>query len=81
MTCRELTDFLADYLSDEMPAAQRSAFEGHLTLCRQCRHYLTSYQATIRMGKAALRASDDAVPPEVPEGLVQAVLAARQARR
>ena len=61
-----------------MPAGQRSAFEEHLALCSQCRRYLASYQATIRMGKAALRSSDDEVPPEVPEGLVQAVLAARK---
>ena len=78
MTCRELTDFLADYLSDELAAPQRDAFERHLAACSACRRYLASYRATIEMGKAALRPSDDDVPPEVPEGLVHAILAARK---
>ena len=79
MTCRELTDFLADYLSDELPASQRSAFDRHLSVCPACRRYLASYRATIEMGKAALRPSEDEeVPPEVPQGLVDAILAARK---
>ena len=78
MTCRELTDFLADYLSDELPAPQREAFERHLSVCSACRRYLASYRATIELGKAALKPSEADVPPEVPEALVQAILAARK---
>jgi anti-sigma factor RsiW len=80
MTCRQLTDFLADYLADELPAAQRLAFELHLGVCPDCRRYLASYEATVRMGKAALQCGDDAIPAEVPDGLVKAILAARKLR-
>ena len=80
MTCREFADFMADYLSGELPAAVKSAFDYHLTLCVNCRKYLTSYQETVRLGKRAF--DDDSAPPpaEVPEQLVQAILQARTGR-
>jgi anti-sigma factor RsiW len=79
MTCRELTDFLADYLSGDLSAEQREAFDRHLSVCRHCRNYLASYEATIKLGKTALCASaeDEPVPAEVPDDLVKAILAAR----
>ena len=80
MTCRELTEFLSDYLSGELPGPQRATFEEHLAGCVDCRRYLASYETTIRMGQAAMRRSDEAVPAEVPEGLVHAILAARKPR-
>ena len=82
MTCQELTDFLADYLDGELPSAVRDAFDGHLAACSQCRNYLASYRATIRLGNAALRGSaDDPVPAEVPDALLKAILAARTSSR
>ena len=81
MTCRELTEFLGDYLSGELPPPQRKTFEEHLAACVDCRRYLASYETTIRLGKAAMRATDADVPAEVPEGLVQAVLASRKPPR
>jgi anti-sigma factor RsiW len=79
MTCRELTDFLDRYLFDELTAEQREAFDRHLAVCRHCRNYLASYQATIRLGKAALAdaSPDEKVPADVPQELVRAILAAR----
>lgn len=78
MTCRDLIEVLADYLASDLPAAQRTAFERHLAICPPCVTYLKTYQDAIRLGKAALRPSNEPTPG-LPEGLVRAVLAARRA--
>ena len=44
MTCRELADFIADYLSDELPAHVRAAFDEHLRVCPNCVKYLAGYE-------------------------------------
>ena len=78
MTCRELIDFLADYLGNELPPDTRSAFEEHLAACPDCVEYLRTYRDTIRLGRAAC---EDEVAGEAPEELVRAVLEARRRRQ
>ena len=56
----------------------RSAFEGHIETCPACVRYLETYQQAVRMGKKVCSANDDALPEEVPEELVEAILAARR---
>jgi anti-sigma factor RsiW len=77
MTCRELVEFLMDYLDAVLPEPERLCFEEHLGECPDCVAYLASYQEAIRLGKDACGAGEDAIPAEVPEDLVRAVLAAR----
>jgi anti-sigma factor RsiW len=79
MTCKELTDFLGDYRSGELPAETLVAFEEHLAECPDCVAYVESYEATIALGKAAF--GEGPIPGDVPEGLVRAILAARGKRR
>jgi anti-sigma factor RsiW len=81
VTCREFTDFLMDYLSGDLPCAQRLRFEEHLGVCPDCVHYLQTYEATIRLGKMACSEPEDAVPADVPPDLVQGILAARLPRK
>jgi anti-sigma factor RsiW len=84
ITCREFLDFLWAYLSGEVTEEQRAEFELHLSGCPSCVAYMKSYQRTIELGKAAyatstpLRPTDEPVPDEVPEELVEAILAARR---
>lgn len=79
LTCREVTDFLMDYVSGDLPLWTRAKFEFHLQICSNCRTYLQSYRDTIALGKAAF---DDPETPagaaDVPEDLVKAILAARR---
>jgi anti-sigma factor RsiW len=77
MTCREFADFMGDYLSGELPRETRAAFEGHLRLCVNCQRYLAGYEETVKLGRAAFADGDAAVPPQVPEELVRAILAAK----
>lgn len=79
MSCRELVEFLADYVEGALPAEARNEFHRHLDDCPECIDYLNSYRQTVALGRDALTCpDDDAVPGDVPEELVQAILAARR---
>jgi anti-sigma factor RsiW len=80
VTCREFADFMADYLSGELAPELRQPFDYHLSLCVNCQRYLASYRETVALGKRAFDDEDAAVPAEVPEDLVKAILAARVRR-
>lgn len=75
MTCREFLDFLWAYLSSEVTDAQRAEFEYHLSGCPSCVAYMKSYQKTVELGKAAFEGTDEPLPDDVPDELVEAILA------
>jgi anti-sigma factor RsiW len=77
VTCRELVEFLDDYLAGVLPEAKRDEFNFHLSSCPPCVSYMQSYVEAARLGKAALAATDEPAA-DVPEDLVQAILAARK---
>jgi anti-sigma factor RsiW len=79
LTCRELIDFLDDYVEGALPAAQRALFDDHLGRCAACVRYLRGYQGTLR-AVALSHGAAAAAPPDVPEELLTAILAARRAR-
>ena len=78
MTCRELADFIADYLSGTLPAETRAQFERHMGVCTNCVTYLDGYKTTVEIGRRAFADPDAPVPDTVPEELVKAILAARR---
>jgi len=79
MTCKELVEFMVDYLSDQLPALQRQVFERHLNACPPCLSFLETYRETIELGRCACTDPDGPIPKAVPERLVEAILAARRA--
>ena len=76
MNCHDVLEFLADYLDGNLPLWQRLSFGLHLSLCRPCRDYLESYRKTIQASRDAL--DDKVLCEELPEDLVQAILASRK---
>jgi anti-sigma factor RsiW len=80
VTCREVADFLHEYLSAELDAAVRTSFDAHLAQCPHCVAYLDSYRATVRLAQSLGRLPPDAAPEPVSEDLVAAILAARSSR-
>ncbi len=78
MTCRELVEFLMDYIEEALPGGQREEFEHHLQACPPCLAYLETYRHTVQLGKSVCAEPEGPVPDEVPERLVQAILAARR---
>ena len=77
MTCRELTAFIADYLSGDLPPDSRIEFERHLDVCPNCVTYLGGYRDAVRLGRHACDDDDAPAPDTVPEELIAAVLSAR----
>jgi predicted anti-sigma-YlaC factor YlaD len=77
MNCKDVAEFLSDYLDGELPLRQRLTFKLHLLLCRDCRRYLQSFAATIKLTQSLGKQSATEDDPPVPKALVQAILAAR----
>ncbi|MGA7615358.1 MAG: zf-HC2 domain-containing protein [Thermoanaerobaculia bacterium] len=78
MRCREVLDFLSDYLAGELPAETLERFEYHMSLCRPCVDYLETFRRTIELEKLSFdQTAEDPRLQEPPEELVRAVLAAR----
>ncbi|MGH7243586.1 MAG: anti-sigma factor family protein [Phycisphaerales bacterium] len=78
ITCRELIDFIADYLDGCLTPEFRQEFDRHLSACPSCVAYLDGYKKTIALGKSALMPSDEPATGQVPEGLLHAIRAARR---
>jgi len=81
LTCREVAEFLADYLSGELSEREQQRFLVHLKICPPCVAYIRTYREAIRLGRLSWTSEHEtAVPAGVPEGLVRAILAARSER-
>lgn len=78
ITCRQFEEFVQAYLDNELPRRQKRVFEWHLKLCPECREYMAAYSRTIELGQAVFTEPEAAIPGEVPEDLVKAVLEARR---
>jgi predicted anti-sigma-YlaC factor YlaD len=78
LSCREVVEFLADYLDSALAPATRALFEEHLVECPQCVAYLESYRETMRLEKDAFASGDNPTATDVPPELVEAILAARR---
>jgi anti-sigma factor RsiW len=76
MTCREILDFLMEYLDGNLSAAQRAMFEEHFAVCPSCVAYLHNYRQTMKL----VRSVRCKYKPEgISEELLQKVVAARPA--
>ena len=76
MNCKECTEFIQDYLADELPATQKRVFEGHLELCPPCLTFLDNYRQTLAIGKMCVEDQEEPLP----DALLKAILAARSAK-
>ncbi len=78
VTCREFVDFLDDYLSGALSDEAREGFHSHLAACPSCVAYMKTYEASVQLGRTVLTRSEEPVPEEVPEELLEVILAARK---
>jgi len=76
MNCREFVEFIMSYLEGEATHAERETFDEHIEGCPPCLAYLETYKETVAMGRQVCADPEGPVPDDVPEALVQAVLAA-----
>ena len=62
LTCRQITDLIIDYVTEEMAQVALMDFEAHLRLCKDCDAFLKTYCQVIRVTRA-LRYED--IPAEM----------------
>ena len=80
LSCKELDDYMADYIDGSLPANERRKFTLHLLLCMLCRRYLRTYRRTIALCAQSALESDGRVEDELPEALVEAITSASRSK-
>lgn len=80
ITCRQFEDFIIAYLEGGLSDREHRLFEIHLKICRECKEYLAAYQASMEAAKLGLSEEGAKLPEDVPEDLVAAVIASRNAK-
>jgi predicted anti-sigma-YlaC factor YlaD len=78
MTCREIADFISDYLAGHLPGEISVPFEHHLSRCPNCVNYISALRSTIELSRRAFEHQPSDPPLPMPDELVQAILAARR---
>jgi predicted anti-sigma-YlaC factor YlaD len=73
MSCKELVEWVTEYLEQTMPPADRARFDAHLDVCPGCREYLAQFRETIRLtGCLSSENIEAAMPPATREALLKA---------
>lgn len=75
ITCKQLCEFLYDFVEGDLPSESRNSFEAHLKECPPCEQYLRQYEHTIRMTKRCMCPGVEK-PPPLPDDMVNAIIAA-----
>jgi anti-sigma factor RsiW len=74
VTCREMSEFLLEYVGGELRDDVLAQFERHLADCGNCHQYLVQYKASIRAGQLAFADPDADASTEAPADLIKAIL-------
>ncbi|MFZ4576509.1 MAG: anti-sigma factor family protein [Phycisphaerales bacterium] len=81
ISCRELIDFISDYLEGSLNESQRAEFDRHLSVCPPCVRYLDAFRTTVMLAKGAGAASEPRPLNPVPPALRDAIREARRQQR
>jgi len=73
VNCREVSDFLREFVAGELPPEVVEEFDVHVGRCPTCVEFMNQYRATIAASRAAFTE-----PCDVPDELVDAILKALQ---
>jgi len=80
LTCKEFDDFMVDHLEGRLPVWQKYMCWLHVKMCRECADFIRQYRRVIALEQNAFDSPDSTVPDSVPEELVKAALAHRNAK-
>ena len=65
-------------MKGELPPEQTHEFDRHLAVCPSCVAYLDSYKKTVELSHESFQPANCEPEEEMPDDLIQAVLAARR---
>jgi anti-sigma factor RsiW len=60
--CSRIVSLLADYLDGRLPADQRGELDEHMTGCRECAAFVSTYRSTVSLLHSL---SEDDLPEEL----------------
>lgn len=75
--CEEFEQFVFDYYEGVLPQKQRKRFEFHMRICPMCESAFKPYVRTVELTGRLFDEKDSVVPDDVPQELINAMLAAR----
>lgn len=81
INCKSFDAFIVDYIDDNLKDEEKKIFIRHLIECAPCKKYLEDYQNSIALSEAAFSNDEKNPKKEIPEQLVNAILAARQSAK
>ena len=74
MNCRDMVDYLSDYLDGELDASIRMTIETHNGECPPCRAFVKTLRRTVEMVRAS---PCEPLPPALRQALYDALRKAR----
>jgi predicted anti-sigma-YlaC factor YlaD len=75
LTCEEVDRFLYSYHQGELTYGEKLKFSLHLTMCSECKIYVSDYKNAIRLSKEGVKTAEPL--EKIPEELVQIILKSR----
>ena len=78
MSCKEVEDFLMDYLDGNLGFCARIHFRLHMLMCPDCSKYIKEYKNTVALGKSIFDHMDDELNEPIPEEILRAIKSARK---
>lgn len=78
LTCRQVEQFLLDYLEGQVSLWTWYKFRYHLLLCDDCRQYLQDYRNAVALGRRIFANPDDEAIGKVPDEILVAILKSRK---
>ena len=81
IACEEFERFVFDYHEGLLPDRQRRRFEFHMRICPMCQSAFATYVRTVELTGRVFEENVDVVPEDVPQELINAMVAARHGTR
>lgn len=78
INCESFDTFIVDFLDDNLQKNQKLIFTKHLNECPACKKYLENYKKSVQLSQSVFLSKHQADKQEIPEELVQAILAAKK---
>lgn len=77
LTCEEVDNFLYDFHEGQLSRAEKFKFKLHLSMCSECKDYVSQYKNTITLSQQAF-SKVDSQDDDVPEQLIEVILKSRK---
>ena len=74
LTCRQVEEFLMDYLENRLSLWTRLQFRVHIFMCPNCTKYIQEYKNTIALEKKVFQNPDEEAIGNVPDDILQAIM-------